>query len=88
MPLKRVLYVAFFCFALSAFLRLLRIMTTERKLPTTVVKRTMRITGMRIAQTRGGKRDCRGWSSSTKGCHCVSIGDELLSRAIWQLFGS
>jgi hypothetical protein len=42
-------------------------MTTERKLPTTVLKRRIRITGIRIAQTRGGKRLWRGWSSSTKG---------------------
>jgi hypothetical protein len=42
-------------------------MTTERKEPTTVVKRRMRMTGMRIAQTRGGKRVCRKWVSSTNG---------------------
>jgi hypothetical protein len=45
--------------AFKAFFLLLRIMTTERKLPTTVVKRMMRMTGMRIAQTRGGKREWR-----------------------------
>ena len=27
----------------------------------------MRMTGMRIAQTRGGKRSWRGWPWSTKG---------------------
>jgi hypothetical protein len=32
-------------------------MTTDRKLPTTVEKRMMRMTGMRMAQTRGGKRE-------------------------------
>jgi hypothetical protein len=50
-------YEAFFCLALSAFFRLLLIMTTERKLPTTVVPRMMRMTGMRMAQTRGRKRE-------------------------------
>jgi hypothetical protein len=66
------LQVAFFCFALSAFFRLLRIMTTERKLPTTVVPRMRRMTGRRIAQTRGRKKECRIWSSSTKGWMGVS----------------
>jgi hypothetical protein len=42
-------------------------MTTERKLPTTVVPRMRRITGIRMAQTRGRKREWRMWSSSTKG---------------------
>jgi hypothetical protein len=42
-------------------------MTTERKLPMTVVPRMSKMTGMRIAQTRGRKRECRMWSSSTKG---------------------
>jgi hypothetical protein len=50
-------YEAFFCLALSAFLRLLLIMTTERKLPTTVEPRIMRMTGMRMAQTRGRKSE-------------------------------
>jgi hypothetical protein len=42
-------------------------MTVERKVPTTVVARTMRMTGMRMAQTRGRKKAWRMWSSSTKG---------------------
>lgn len=64
------LYVAFFaCAALSAFFLLLLIMTLARKLPTTVLPSRIRITGMRMAQTRGGKRDWSGWSSSTKGCN-------------------
>lgn len=42
-------------FAFAAFLRLLRIMTTPRKLPTTVDPRSTRITGIRMAQTLGGK---------------------------------
>jgi hypothetical protein len=62
-----IVYEAFFCWALRAFLRLLRIMTTDRKEPTTVEKRTMRMTGMRMAQTRGRKSECSRWSSSTKG---------------------
>ncbi len=51
------IYEVFFCLALSAFFRLLLIMTTERKLPTTVVPRIRRMTGMRMAQTRGRKRE-------------------------------
>lgn len=51
------IYDAFFCFALSAFLRLLRIMTTERNEPTTVEPRMIRMTGMRMAQTRGRKKE-------------------------------
>lgn len=79
--LQRVLQLAFFCLALSAFFLLLRIMTTERKLPTTVLKRITRMTGMRIAQTRGGKKECSGWSSSTKGWHVLvlySVGAKFL----------
>ena len=64
---QRVAYDAFFCWALSAFLRLLLIMITDRKEPTTVVNSTIRITGMRMAQTRGRKSECSRWSSSTKG---------------------
>ena len=41
--------------ALAAFLRLLRIITTLRKLPTTAEPINIRMTGIRIAQTRGGK---------------------------------
>jgi len=62
------IYEAFFCLALSAFFRLLLIITTERKLPTTVVPKMRRMTGMRMAQTRGRKSEWRMWSSSTKGC--------------------
>jgi hypothetical protein len=42
-------------------------MTTLRKDPTTAEPRRMRMTGMRMAQTRGGKKFWRGWSESTKG---------------------
>ncbi len=68
-----VVYAFFFpaaaaALALAAFLRLLRIMTTPRKEPTTALPSSTRITGMRIAQTRGGKMFWRGWSESTKGC--------------------
>jgi hypothetical protein len=54
--------------ALAAFFLLLRIMTTLRKEPTTAQPRRMRMMGMRIAQTRGGKKFWRGWFESTKGC--------------------
>jgi hypothetical protein len=54
--------------ALSAFILLLCIITTPRNEPTTADPRRMRITGIRIAQTRGGKTFWRGWSESTKGC--------------------
>lgn len=53
--------------ALAAFFLLLRIMTTPRKEPTTAEASRMRMTGMRTAQTRGGKKFWRGWSESTKG---------------------
>lgn len=46
-------------------------MTIARKLPTTAVPINVRMTGIRMAQTRGGKSDCRGWSSSTKGWEIV-----------------
>jgi hypothetical protein len=41
--------------ALAAFLRLLLIITTLRKLPTTAPPSNRRMTGILIAQTRGGK---------------------------------
>jgi hypothetical protein len=53
--------------AFAAFFLLLLIMTMARNVPTTAEARRVRITGIRIAQTRGGKRLCRGWSSSTNG---------------------
>lgn len=46
--------------ALAAFFLLLLIMTTPRKEPTTAEARRMRMTGMRTAQTRGGKKFWRG----------------------------
>lgn len=55
-------------FAFAAFSLLLLIITTLRKLPTTAEPRSIRMTGMRMAQTRGGKRSCRGWPGSTNGC--------------------
>lgn len=61
------LFFAAAALALAAFFRLLRIMTTPRKEPTTAEPRSTRITGMRMAQTRGGKTFWRGWSESTKG---------------------
>jgi hypothetical protein len=53
--------------ALAAFLRLLRIMTMPMKEPTMAEPRRRIMTGMRMAQTRGGKKFWRMWSSSTKG---------------------
>lgn len=66
-----VVYLDFFAAAaraLAAFFLLLLIITIAKKEPTTVDPRRVRITGIRIAHTRGGKRPCRGWSSSTNGC--------------------
>lgn len=48
---------AFFAFAFAAFFLLLRIMTTLKNDPTTAEPSKMRMTGIRIAQTRGGKRE-------------------------------
>ena len=63
--------VAFFAaaFALAAFFRLLLIMTIPINVPTTAEPSSVRMTGMRMAHTRGGKSACRGWPASTKGCH-------------------
>jgi hypothetical protein len=67
------LYTIYFDFfaaaacAFAAFLRLLLIMTIERNDPTIVDASSVRMTGMRMAQTRGGKMPCNGWSSSTNG---------------------
>jgi hypothetical protein len=63
------LYAFFFAaaFALAAFFLLLRIMTMARNDPTTADPTRMRITGIRMAQTRGGKKLWSDWSSSTNG---------------------
>ena len=53
--------------AFAAFFRLLRIITTLKKLPTTAEPKSIRMTGMRMAQTRGGKKSWRGWPWSTNG---------------------
>ena len=53
--------------ALAAFFLLLLIMTIARNVPTTADPRSVRMTGIRMAQTRGGKRFWSGWSSSTNG---------------------
>lgn len=52
------LYAFFFAEALAfaAFFLLLRIITIPKNEPTTAEPRIVRITGIRIAQTRGGKR--------------------------------
>lgn len=72
-------FLAAAALALAAFFLLLRIMTTLRKDPTTALPRSTRITGMRIAQTRGGKKFWRGWSESTKGFFFVLL---LVSAAV------
>ena len=56
--------------ALAAFFLLLLIITMPRNEPTTAEPSRVNMTGIRIAQTRGGKRLWRGWSSSTNGCAC------------------
>lgn len=66
-PCRVPAHFAFLPCAFSAFFRLLLIMTTLKKLPTTAPPSSSRMTGMRMAQTRGGKSDCTGWESSTKG---------------------
>jgi len=67
-PLQYV-YAFFFpaAFALAALFRLLRIITTLRKEPTTAEPKRMRMTGMRMAQIRGGNMFCSGCPESTKG---------------------
>lgn len=54
---------ASFFFSFSACL----IMTELTKVPTTPKAMTSRITGIRMAHTRGGKNCCRKCDSSTKG---------------------
>jgi hypothetical protein len=58
--LVRFPFYAFFlaaaALALAAFFLLLRIMTMPKKEPTTAEPRRTRITGIRIAQTRGRKK--------------------------------
>lgn len=68
-------------FALAAFFLLLRIMTMLRNDPTTADPSRMRMTGMRIAHTRGGKKFCSGWSESTKGW-CVGASRESASELL------
>lgn len=53
--------------ALAAFFLLLLIITIPINVPTTAEARRVRKTGMRIAQTRGGKRSWSGWPGSTNG---------------------
>jgi hypothetical protein len=65
--LTPMIYAFFACLLFKAFFLLLLIMTTERNEPTTAEPRRMRMTGMRMAQTLGGKRLWRGCSSSTNG---------------------
>ena len=54
-------------FAFAAFFLLLLIITIPINVPTTAEPSSARITGMRMAQTRGGKKSWRGWPGSTKG---------------------
>jgi hypothetical protein len=63
-------YEVFFALAaraFAAFLRLLLIMTIPRNDPTIAEPSSVKITGILIAQTRGGKRSWRGWPGSTNG---------------------
>ena len=63
-------YFDFFAaFAFAAFFLLLLIITIAKNDPTTVDASNVRMTGIRIAQTRGRKSPWSGWSSSTKGCY-------------------
>jgi hypothetical protein len=50
---------AFFA-TLAAFFLLLLIMTRDKNDPTTAQPKRIRMTGIRMAQTRGGKSECRG----------------------------
>lgn len=49
-------FLAAAALALAAFFLLLLIITMPRNDPTIVVPRSVRMTGMRMAQTRGGNR--------------------------------
>lgn len=64
--------------AFAAFFLLLLIITRAKNVPTTAEPRRVRMTGMRIAQTRGRNRFCNGWSSSTNGYTHVS--DEMRGK--------
>ena len=55
-PLHAFFFPAAAPFAFAAFLRLLLIMTTLKKLPTTAEPSNNRMTGIRMAQTRGRKK--------------------------------
>lgn len=57
--------------AFAAFFRLLLIMTMLKNDPTTAEPSSVNITGILIAQTRGGNRSCSGWPGSTKGYLCI-----------------
>ena len=73
-------YDAFLALALAAFFLLLLIMTMLKKDPTTAEPSKVRMTGIRIAQTRGGKRLWSGWPSSTKGCEGQLV--EIIGRIL------
>ena len=53
-------FLAAAALAFAAFFLLLLIITMARKVPTTAEASRVRMTGMRIAQTRGGKIFWRG----------------------------
>lgn len=62
-PPRNCVYVFFLAaaaLAFAAFFLLLRIITMPRNEPTTAEPRSVRMTGMRMAQTRGGKKSWRG----------------------------
>jgi hypothetical protein len=62
-----VFFLAAAALAFAAFFLLLRIITMPRNEPTTAEPRSVRMTGMRMAQTRGGKKSWSGWPLSTNG---------------------
>lgn len=65
--LRQVFFFAAAALALAAFFLLLLIITIPINVPTTAEPNRVRMTGMRIAQTRGGNRSWRGWPGSTNG---------------------
>ena len=59
--------------AFAAFLRLLLIMTMLKNDPTTAEPSSVSMTGILIAQTRGGNRSWRGCPGSTNGYRSCQV---------------
>lgn len=68
--------------AFAARFLLLLIMTTLKKDPTTAQPSKMRMTGIRMAQTRGGNSFRIGWSGSTNGC----FWNQQQGRLCWVIY--